>query len=303
MNSEICDSAFMAMARRGLLVFSGRASALCLSVLWGLAATGGLAGCSASCPALRFTDPSHALLQHRQQRANARTMRAEARVEQFGGREGRIRGTVMMFVEQPDRVRFDVLSQFGPVMTLSSDGSRFALTDLRENRFLAGRTCPQNIERLLGVAMSGEEVARLLRGEPPRSEGARASLECTRHGGQLLRLHGDDGRIQEIVYEVPERDALLPLSDQRLQLMRSQLFDAQGRTLWRATYADYRDVPVEAAKPVRMPFAVRFIDKSGADTSFYFKEIELNVAIPAGAFVQAPRPGVSVELVACGLET
>ncbi len=30
----------------------------------------------------------------------------------------------MMFVERPDRVRFDAVTQFGPALSLTSDGDR-----------------------------------------------------------------------------------------------------------------------------------------------------------------------------------
>ncbi|MCG8555331.1 MAG: hypothetical protein MJD61_08600, partial [Proteobacteria bacterium] len=57
-------------------------------------------------------------------RAGVRGLQAEARVDQRGT-EGRVRGTVWMFVERPSRVRFDVMTQFGPASVLTSDGRVF----------------------------------------------------------------------------------------------------------------------------------------------------------------------------------
>ena len=122
----------------------------------------------------------------------SRVVRAEARVD-TRGREGRIRGTVMMFLERPDRVRFDVLTQFGAAAVLTSDGEQFQLADLRENRFLQGPTCPSNIARLLGVSLEGAEVARFLMGDTPRLSPAEQTLTCE-GDGYTVTLVAPDGR-------------------------------------------------------------------------------------------------------------
>ena len=96
-------------------------------------------------------------------RRPARVFRGDARVDRRDA-EGRIRGTVLMILERPDRVRFDAMTQFGPAAVLTSDGETFALTDLREDRFFVGPTCPQNIARLLGMPLTAEEIAQLLVG-------------------------------------------------------------------------------------------------------------------------------------------
>jgi len=72
-----------------------------------------------------------------------------------------------MFLEQPNRVRFDVMTQLGPVAVLTSDGESFQLSDLREGTFLHGPTCPENIAQLLGVSIGAREVLGLLTGDTP----------------------------------------------------------------------------------------------------------------------------------------
>ena len=59
-------------------------------------------------------------------RRPARVFRGDARVDRRDA-EGRIRGTVLMILERPDRVRFDAMTQFGPAAVLTSDGETFAL--------------------------------------------------------------------------------------------------------------------------------------------------------------------------------
>ena len=256
-------------------------------------------GPKGACPAYPHATPSAALDAHRDAREVVQVIRAEARVDSRG-REGRIRGTVMMFLERPDRVRFDVLTQFGAVATLTSDGEEFQLNDMREGRFLFGPTCASNIGRLLGVELEGAEVARFLMGDTPRLPDAQTTLTCEGDGYQV-ELRVDDGRRQQLVFLVPRADREKPPAEQRMRLQRSELFDAEGATIWRVTYSDYQSVAAGAAQ-VELPFAIQFEDpRNDADTLVRFQDIDVNVAVPPGAFAQSAPAGVAPEYVACGV--
>ncbi len=263
-----------------------------------------LTGCPGRpCPTYPFRDPGSALEHYRDMRRPARVMRAEARVDRRGS-EGRIRGTVLMFVERPDHVRFDAMTQFGPAAVLTSDGERFALMDLRENRYFEGPTCPANIERLLGIRFGGEEVTRFLLGESPHIEAQQSDIRCE-NGSYVVTLHGQDGRRQELVYQVRDQDLTEQPEAQQLRLMRSEVFAPSGQTEWRVTFDDYRFVadPTDTSEPrrgVMMPYTLRFEDPArGTDTLVRFERIDLNVEVPEGAFTQEPREGLAVEEVSC----
>jgi hypothetical protein len=60
-------------------------------------------------------------------------IQAEAKVDHFG-EHGRVRFDLLFFAARPARLRMDVVgpANVGMVATLTSDGSRFALADLRE---------------------------------------------------------------------------------------------------------------------------------------------------------------------------
>lgn len=272
-------------------------------VIFALGAAALLTACPGRpCPTTPFDDPASALDAYRDMRRPARVLRAEARVDRRGGEEGRIRGTVRMFVERPEGVRFDAMTQFGPAAVLTSDGERFALMDLRENRFFVGPTCPANIERLLGIRLSGADVTRLLLGESPRIEHDDTSMRCE-DGGYVVTLEAADGRRQELVLEVRPGDLEAPPDEQRMRIRRSEVFGPDGRTEWRVTYDDYRfiaDPTDERGRGVAMPFTVRFEDPSaGVDTLVRFEQIDLNVEVPPGVFEQRPRAGLAVEDVTC----
>lgn len=236
-------------------------------------------------------------------REPVQTLRAEARVEQRGT-EGRIRGTVMMMVQRPDRVRFDAMTQFGPAAILTSDGERFALADLREERYLVGPTCPANIARLVGIRMAGHRVARLLIGDVPRIEVTQRTMQCTSGGRYLVTLRAEDGRRQRIELGLPSADRERPPEAQRLRLRRTELEGADGDVVWRVTLSEYARVDVpDTDTQVAMPYEVFFADRRhDVEARVRFESIELNVDLPPGAFDQQPRPGMAPEEVPCEVD-
>lgn len=237
-------------------------------------------------------------------RRPVRTLRAEATVEQRG-RRGRIRGTVFTFLARPDRVRFDAMTQFGPASILTSDGDSFSLTDLRENRFLTGPTCPQNIARLIGMPLPADALVRILFGETPEIAATEESIVCSRDGTYRISRRDARGFRQELEFAIRDYDRRAPPEEQRLRLLRAELHNPMGALEWRATYDDYRVVrdPRSDASPkmgVAMPFRVNFEDaRNRSEVRVRFRSIDLNVAVPETAFWQSPPPGITPEEVSC----
>lgn len=279
--------------RRDLLVLCGLLSGL-------------LASCAgASCPRETFTSAEPLLRSFGSMRSPARSLRAEARVDRRD-ETGRIRGTVLMLLERPDHVRFDAMTQFGPAAVLTSDGEEFALVDLRENRFFVGPSCAENIERLLGLPLDGADVARFLFGETPLIDASDEDVVCE-GGHYTVTRRAEDGRTQVLVLDVRQADVLAPATEQRLRLRSSEVRTADGAIEWRVRYDDHRVVedPRDTETPrrgVAMPFTIHFeLPAHGIDTLVRFGSIDLNPSIPADAFHQEPRDGLSIEPVECGL--
>jgi hypothetical protein len=247
-------------------------------------------------PAQPFTDPRRALSLQTLASERVRSIRAEARIDQRG-REGRIKGTVLLFAERPGRVRFDAMTQFGPAAVLTSDGQTFAYADLRSKRYLTGATCPKNIARFLNVPLTIEQTTRLLLGGTPIIDHTQASIDWHDDGFYRVVLRGRQR--QEVDLGISEQSAKLPPERQELHLLRSEIYDAQGRTDWRATYGDYRRLPLESYR-VPMPFEVRVEQpRAGTDTLIRFKEIALNAQVPPEAFAQTPLAGMQEEVASC----
>lgn len=259
----------------------------------------------ATCPREGFTSAPALLRSFVSMRTPARSLRAEARVDRRD-ETGRIRGTVLMMLERPARVRFDAMTQFGPAAVLTSDGVEFALTDLRDNRYFVGPPCAENIERLLGLPLTGEEVALFLFGETPLLDAPSEDVVCE-GGHYTVTRRADDGRTQVLTLEVRQGDELLPPEGQHLRLRSSEVHAADGTLEWRVRYDDHHVVedPADTESPhrgVAMPFTVRFeLPSRDIDTLVRFSSIELNPSIPEDAFHQSPREGLAVEPVECGL--
>lgn len=250
-------------------------------------------------PTLPWSDAQLALRAHDSLRLRVRTLRAEARADERGT-QGRIRGTVLMFVERPDRVRFDVMTQFGPAAALTSDGRTFAMADFRERTFRTGRACPSSIARLLGMPLTSADVGSLLLGGTPRIPSVRETISVDEDDGHYhVVLFGRDGGRQEIDFGIRAADEHAPPAEQRLRLLRTEVFDARGKTMWRVTYDDYRVVLI-GEQGVAVPYEVFFEDpRRETDTRLRFEDIALNVTVPEGAFQQTPAPGLRVEEIPC----
>lgn len=269
------------MARRGLITVA----ALALVA----------AGCKSapSCPVQTRTDPVKALDEHAARQQGWASLKAEARVTQWADR-GRIRGTVLMFLERPSHVRFDVMTQIGPAAILTSDGENFQLSDLRENVFMQGPTCPENIARLLGIAVDAEDVLRLLTGDTPMIDAPQSRIEC-RNGNYVVSLSAEDGLKQEVEFSVDDADRAKPPAEQRLTLRRSSVRASDGELQWEATYDDYTNIDGHS-----FPTNIRFVDRvHGADTQVRVKSIALDPDVPREAFQQVPTPGMAVEVAPC----
>lgn len=248
----------------------------------------------ASCPVQRISDPARALASQRASTAAIRSLRAEAKIDQRG-KAGRIKGRILMFVERPDRVRFDAMTQFGPALILTSDGQNFALTDFKDGRFTSGPACAKNIGRVVGVALSSAEVASVLLGDAPLLAQSAQSLSCGENGMYVLEQRSPSGARELIELRVHEADGKAAPDQQRLYLASATLWNAAGQRLYRVRYEDYRKVGA-----AELPHTVRIDDfANDADAVLRLSDVALDVSVPPGAFAQQPKSGLRIETLSC----
>ncbi len=99
-------------------------------------------------------------------------------------------GTVTEFIaaEKPDRVHLETLDFFGnPAAVLVASGGQFAFLDAREGVYYQGDATPDNVSRLLPIAIPLEELVTLLCGSAPLLPGEPREVEV-KDGQVLLRI-------------------------------------------------------------------------------------------------------------------
>ncbi len=176
-------------------------------------------GCHRSAPPSRFPDAQSLLARLHEEQSCSRGVVGEGKIDYFG-KEGRVRGSLLFMATSPDQVRLDVVSPFGATLsTLTSDGEKFALFDLKQRVFLHGPASACNLAQFTRVPMPPHALVSLLRGEPPllkhRPEQASLSWEAGRY---VVRIQSQHEATQEIAISPSDADYDKPYSQQRVEL-------------------------------------------------------------------------------------
>src|SRR5690606_27617603 len=168
-------------------------------------------GCHRAAPPSRFPTAEAALERMHAAQACSLGVTGEGSLDYFGPR-GRVRANMLFLAMLPARVRFDVYSPFGATLsTLTADGERFGLLDLREKVFLRGPANACNIRRFTGVPLPPHALVDLLRGVSPVlvHEPGAATIDWE-GGAYVVRIPSRHRAEQEIRFVPPEADYALP---------------------------------------------------------------------------------------------
>lgn len=250
----------------------------------------------------------------------ANAVQGNGKLDHFGevsGQKGRFRGDLLLFAERPASVRMDVVSPFGVALaTLSSDGSRFAIADLRNRAFVQGPATACNIARFTNVTVPGFVLVDLLRGEAP----------VLKHAAEGATMAWDTGGFWVIdiasSHEAHEKIRLAPRPDdwakswqeQRMRVLQVQVVQ-QGYLLYKAELADHGpaptagpridpdhlEPPIPPSGPVcdaEIPRRIE-VQVESADVRFQYQQATWNPPLPQGVFDQTPAPGSIVQSVSC----
>jgi hypothetical protein len=244
---------------------------------------------------------------------------ATAKIDHFG-KGGRVRGDLLAFAIWPDRLRMDIVSPFGVALaTLTSDGHRFTLNDLRDKRFLYGPATACNIARLTGVPIPGHVLVSLLRGAAPvlKHAGETDTTIAWDSGGYyVVTIKGTNGAQERIKIAPHPDDIGLPWDKQRLRVLEVEV-KQQDIVLYRAELSDHKPAPMD--KPMidpdnleppvptsgptcraELPRRIHVeVPGSDADVLFRYENVTWNPPLPEGTFTQPVPPGVPTEYVTC----
>jgi hypothetical protein len=247
---------------------------------------------------------------------------AAAKIDHFG-KEGRVRGDLLAFAVWPDRLRMDIISPFGVTLaTLTSDGQRFMLNDLRDKRFLHGPATACNIARLTTVPVPGHVLVSLLRGEAPVLKHAgetETTIDWDSGGYYLVKIKGTTGAEERVKIAPHPDDLALPWDKQRLRVLDVEV-KQNDIVLYHAELSDHKppapgdiakpiidpdglEPPIQPSGPVCMAEVPRRIHVevpgSEADVLFRYDNVTWNPPLPEGTFTQPVPQGVQVERVTC----
>ncbi len=243
-------------------------------------------GCgSAARPANAYGNAADLMADMAKKRDKISSFRITGRVDHFGV-EHRIQGKIFLFAQLPSKLRVDLLSPFGSTLSvLTVNDGRFAMSDIREGRYLEGPAEPCNIARLVRIPLPPEDVARVLVGHTPIIDGVAEVIWSDKGYYRVTISDGD--RIQRL--DVGSDPEVLPL-------LRSRLEDSQGR-IFDMSFERWRPVegiPVPHEIRVKMP-------RDGADLLVRYDDdgVELNVKMPTDAWDHSFPDGADVEHVAC----
>lgn len=252
--------------------------------------------------------------------ACSRGLTGEGTFDYFGD-EGRIRAKSLYVVARPKRLRFDVISPMGGVLsTLTSDGQYFAYSDLRERTFLRGPADECNLERALKVPLPPEALGELLTGQAPIlvHEPEQATLGWDA-GAYVLHIDSEHAATEQVRLVPRDEDWQRPWQEQRVRVLDVRV-SQQGLVLYEARLDEHRsaktaepridpdgiepDLPPSGPScDAEVPRRVRFVvPGAGRDIVFVQNDVRHNPPLAPGLFQQLPAPGMRVLRSSCGLE-
>jgi outer membrane lipoprotein-sorting protein len=217
-----------------------------------------------------------------------KTLRAATKVDHFANGGERVRVKVTMLLARGGKLRFEADSPLGgSLATLTSDGSQFALLDVRNNRFLTGPAKACNVARLIRLALPPDDIVAVLMGGAPL-QGAVKSVgwDADNGGREVLTLSLPDGGEEIIKLDAREK---------RWDVVRVERRDAAGKVLWRVTndgFKDHGGFRLPDVSDVEEP-------PHGADAEIKFRSVEPNVDIAEDLFRLPPPQGITPEPADC----
>jgi hypothetical protein len=246
-------------------------------------------------------------------------IQASAKFDDFGER-GRVRGDLMLFAARPERIRMDVVSAFGIALaTLTSDGSRFALADLREKHFYVGPATACNIARLTAMPVPGHVLVDLLHGEAPvlRHTPQGPTIAWSPHGYWMLVIPSTREAREEIRLAPRPEDWNKPWDQQRMRVLDVRV-EQQQYVLYHAELSEHAGArtagpredpdglapsvppsgpPCDAEIPRKIHVEVP--DPDSSDVRFQYQQLSWNPPLPEGTFEQPVPPGMRADQVNC----
>ncbi len=260
--------------------FGGAVALIATAVIW---CAGGCGG--SSCPRSLPAAPETGLQAQHQQLLSLSAFDGEARLE-VRSEARRLKARVLFFVRPPNKVRIDVMTQFGPVLSFASDGEHITLLDLEQNRFVQGPACPENIARFIGIALNPEALVLLLGGSVPLLDAAATEATYCEGDGLAARRFTAGAVRQELGFAA-ERGA--PAT----WLPRTASLYEHDQPVWRATLERYNRYPLPDGTGLWLPETIEINSPAyAARLRLQTRERRFGKSVPDSTFSLRSRPAL-----------
>jgi Domain of unknown function (DUF4292) len=208
--------------------------------------------------------------------ARVAALQSQAKVRVEGGtRKGNL--TAFVAVAAPASVHLEVLDFFGrPSAILVSDGQRFVLFQAETGVWLRGPATPDNLARILPVALPPEQLVAMLLGRAPRLQDDRPELQIDAEANAF--------RVQ---LRAGEQSQQLWVDPGLRRVVRSQLSGPGG---YGVTFEDFTEVR-------QVPFPRKLSFSGPATVVLEYTDPRLGEVPPESLFRAEPPTGARVEEV------
>lgn len=251
----------------------------------------------AACPGTKggikrdYPEPKAAdiLARLQKQHAERTAFTAESTMDYWLGKD-RVKGTVLVMGTTGKKVRFNALSPAGGdvLADMACDGQNFAYVDKQNNCQLSGPCDRQSIASLLRLELEPEDFIYLALGTVPVAATEGTVVWDGKNGHENVTLTGPNGT------QTLEVD----LRGGRFDVLKSELKDPAGKTVWSVENAEFGNVSDPAGGEHRLPGKTRFkspIQSADLLVDWGERTVNPDLSNPAKFQVSIP-PG----LAACG---
>ncbi|MCO4760608.1 MAG: hypothetical protein KC502_03845 [Myxococcales bacterium] len=129
-----------------------------------------------------------------------KTVQGMSRLEAFVGGQAR-KADVIVLIERPNRAQFRALTPtMDLVAVLSTDGTRFMSYERGAPKCFVGQACPENMARLVPIALPPKQLVSAVLGRPPLISAAssRLSWDKERSAYLVTRTSADGAWVQQV---------------------------------------------------------------------------------------------------------
>jgi len=246
-----------------------------------------LAGCPAHFPEPKegLATPADAIALMTDRVKSVRSLAVEARASYYARGMAR-KGGVEIALMRPASLFFAALSPTGELLAaLASDSKRFTSFERGAKTCLKGCSTPENIGRIIPLAMRGEDAVSVLLGVVPLIKAQKASLSWSgSEGTYCLDIHGHDG-LRQRVWIAPTTGLV----------HRAEIWRGEALVL-RIRYEQPREVGgVLLAHRLRVEMT-----QGKTDLKLDYREVELNPSSLNESAFQLPCPaGMTLRDLGC----